>query len=115
MPEDQRKIYISYDYPDRYLKTSKFDPNVREFKFSLAANITNVKFEKLDDGSYVVYVNLVENWRELIMAKANKCDLTSMIEIFNSFIEDGVNEGKTKIDAARLFGIKYEELLKTME
>lgn len=112
LSEDDRYIYISYTYPDRYLKTSKFDPNVREFKHSLAANITNVRFEKSPEGEYTVFVNLVENWREVIMARAPKCNNESLTIIFNDFIKDGLEEGKNKVDLARIFGIKYANLIK---
>ena len=111
LSEKDRCIYISYTYPDRYLKTSKFDFNVREFKYSLAANITNVKFEKSQDGDYVVFVNLVENWRDVIMAKASKCNNKSITTIFNDFIKAGLDNGKNIIDLARLFGIKYANLI----
>lgn len=109
--EDERYIYISYTYPERYLKTSKYDPNVREFKHCLAANITNVRIEKSQGGEYTVYVNLVENWRDVIMAKATKCNNEALVIIFNDFIKDGLDEGKDKIDLARLFGIKYSSLI----
>lgn len=111
LEEKDRYIYISYTYPDRYLKTSKFDPNVREFKHSLAANITHVRFEKTDDGEYTVYVKLVENWREVIMAKAAKCNNESIVIILNDFIKEGLEKGQDKIDLARLFGIKYANLI----
>lgn len=111
LSEDERYISISYTYPDRYLKTSKFDRNVREFKHSLAANITNVRFEKSQEGDYTVYVNLVENWRDVIMAKAAKCNNESIITIFNDFIKEGLENNKNIIDLARLFGIKYANLI----
>ena len=111
LPENERYIYISYTYPDRYLKTSKFDKNVSEFKFSLAANITKIRFQKNINNEYFVYVYLVKNWRELIMGKASKCNIESIVTIFNDFMNDNMREGKTIVDAARLFGIKYCSLI----
>lgn len=112
LPVDKRYIYISYTYPDRYLKTSKYDENVSEFKYSLAANITKIKFQRKSNDTYVVYVYLVNNWRDLIMGKASKCDVDSIVTIFNDFIKDGLNDGKNIVDLARLFGIKYCSLIK---
>ena len=111
LKEEDRYIYISYTYPERYLKTSKFDPNVREFKHSLAANITHVRFEKSNEGEYTVFVSLVENWREVIMSKSAKCNNDSIVIILNDFIKEGLEQGKEKIDLARLFGIKYASLI----
>lgn len=109
--KSERYIYISYNYPDRYLKTSKYDKNVSEFKDSLAPNITKIKFIKNLNGEYKVYVSLVKNWRELIMAKAAKCDVESITTIFNDFVNDGLKEKKQLVDIARLFGIKYCSLI----
>jgi hypothetical protein len=111
LPEDYRYIEISYEYDDRYLKISKNDMNVKEFQSCLIGKITQIKFVKSDNDQYRVYVNLIENWREEIMGKATKCYDSDITIIFNDFMKDGLGKNKNKIDLARIFGIKYANLI----
>ena len=118
LPEQERVIYISYDLIDpvtgdenRYLKTSKNDPNVAEFKSILASNITNVKITK-ENGKYKIFLNLVDEWRDNVMKKVSKCDTEKVVSIFNDYVTETVQKGKSIQDACMLFGIKYEPLIK---
>lgn len=112
LAEEDRYIFISYIYPERYLKTSKHDINVDEFKSSLAANITKIRIEKESNSSYKMYVYLIDNWRELIMNKSSKCNNEALTSIFNDFFLKGISNGQNCDDLARLFGIKYCDLIK---
>ncbi len=105
-----RHIVISYDYPDRYLKTSKFDENVREFKLTLAPNITHIKIERKNNGDYEIFTNVINNWREEIMKKSAKCNIEKVKEIYKDFESNNIR--RNSLDTARLFGIKYEPLLR---
>lgn len=109
--DHERYIYLSYTYGDRYLKLSKQDANVKEFKQSLVANITYIKILKNEENKYIIFVSLLEDWRKTIMKKTKKCNESAITSIFNQFMEDGLNAGKNSVDLARLFGIKYKPLI----
>lgn len=108
LPENEQYIMISYDPEDRYLKTSKHDHGVREFKCSLAPNITYLEIKKTTTNEYIVYVKIIDSWRKKIMKRSNKCDVDSMVNMFNEFMSEPNREQE---DLARLFGIKYALLL----
>lgn len=106
--ENEQYIIISYTPYERYLKTSKYDHGVREFKFSLAPNITNLEIKKTTTNEYIVYVKIIDDWRDEIMKRANKCDVDSIVTMFNDFMSE---PNRNQEDLARLFGIKYALLL----
>lgn len=108
LPESEQYIIISYTPYDRYLKTSKYDHGVREFKFSLAPNITYLEIKKTTTNEYIVYVKIIDNWRDEIMKRASRCDVYSIVTMFNEFMSE---PNRNREDLARLFGIKYAMLL----
>lgn len=108
LPEGERYIEISYTPNERYLKTSKYDHGVAEFKSSLAPNITNLEIKKNDNGEYVIYIEIIDKWRDEIMKKSNKCNIDTIVPMFNEFMSE---TNRNQDDLARLFGIKYALLL----
>lgn len=112
LPEEKRYLYISYTQGDRYLKTSKFDEGVREYKNALVANVAFVKIKMDAAGNYIIYTFVDENWRDNLMGVYSKLETKEMLDIFNSFMGKE-NKNKTNVDAARLFGIKYAPLIKS--
>lgn len=110
--EKERYFDISYNAGERYLKTSKSNHGVREYKGSLVANITFIKIIKDKNGEYTIFTYLDKNWRENLMSKYSKFDLEAIRPIFNEFISNK-SSGKTEFDMARLFGIKYAPLIKS--
>ena len=106
--ENEQYIIISYTPYERYLKTSTGDHGVRQFKSSLAPNITNLEIKKTTTNEYIVYVKIIDNWRDEIMKRANKCDVDSIVTMFNGFMSE---PNRNREDLARLFGIKYALLL----
>ena len=124
-PEDA-VIILSYEENDRYVRILNDKIGFRDnqvlfgdlplkngddFRHSFMGGITNIKITKNDD-EYVIFIELIENWRDVIMQEnGKKVNLEALVNIYNNEIQNNIDEGKSTKEAAQIFGIKYAPLL----
>ena len=120
------KIVLDYVEDDRYIRILNDKSNYRinepiygatvlkngdDFRHTFIGAITNIKIIK-DNDEYTISINIIENWRDVIMEeKGQKVDLESITNIFNSEMSEDINSGKSEVESAQVFGIKYAPLL----
>ena len=127
MAQEDAKIVLSYEYPERYIRILNNKRNFREnalvfgegplnngddFRHSYIGGITNITIQKNESGQYWLRIELVDNWRDVIMeANGKKVTLESLISIFNIEMENNIDEGMSEVQSGQVFGIKYAPLL----
>lgn len=126
MKKESAKVVLSYQN-ERYIRVlnNKKDYKTNKqlygdwalengdcFRHSFAGGITSIRIEKKDD-KYILSVKLLDNWRDIIMQEnGKKVDLESLVAIFNEEIKISTAKGLSADEAAKVFGIKYEPLLR---
>lgn len=124
--QEDAVVILSYDENDRYIRILNdksgyndnrviFGDNVLkngdDFRHSFMGGITNIKIKKEND-KYLMSIRLIDNWRDVIMQeKGKKVNLEALINIYNDEMNQNINDGKTKEEAAQIFGVKYAPLL----
>ncbi len=129
MKQEDAKVVLSYAYPERYIRILNNKKNYREnvliygdqplengddFRHSYVGGITKITIQKKEDNSYWLKIELIDNWRDVIMeANGAKVTLESLISIFNTEMESNLEYGMNEIQSAQVFGIKYAPLLES--
>lgn len=127
MKQEDAKVVLSYDYPERYIRILNdkkgYKDNVLiygeetlkngdDFRHSYIGGITKIVIDKKDNDHYQITVQLIENWREILMKENGaKVKLESIIDIFNTEMYNNISSGKTEYQSGQIFGIKYAPLL----
>lgn len=85
--------------------------NGDDLRYSFVGGITNIRIEKINN-SYKLSINLVSNWRDILMsASGKKVTLDKIIDIFNSEMAINIDGGRAEDESAQIFGIKFAPLL----
>lgn len=124
--QEDAVVILSYDENDRYIRILNdksgynnnrviFGDNALkngdDFRHSFMGGITNIKIKKEND-KYLMSIRLIDNWRDVIMQeKGKKVNLEALVNIYNDEMNQNINDGKTKEEAAQIFGVKYAPLL----
>ena len=124
--QEDAVVILSYDENDRYIRIlndkSRYNSNRvifgdnalkngNDFRHSFMGGITNIKIKKEND-KYLMSIRLIDNWRDVIMQeKGKKVNLEALVNIYNDEMNQNINDGKTKKEAAQIFGVKYAPLL----
>lgn len=130
MSQEDAKIVLNYEYPDRYIRILNnrkgYKDNVLvygdevlkngdDFRHSYIGGITKIIIQKEND-TYTLYISLIENWREVLMRENGaKVTLESLVVIFNDEMKLNLKEGKSQTISAQIFGVKYGPLLRANE
>ena len=123
---EDAKLVLDYVQDDRYIRilNNKSDYRINEpiygattlkngddFRHTFIGAITNIKITKSAE-RYTISINIIDNWRDVIMEEnGKKVDLESVKNIFNAEMNANISAGKTEVEAAQVFGIKYAPLL----
>lgn len=93
------------------LLLTEYVKNGERLRQSILAGVTSVLFEN-KNGNIVTTIKILDNWGEILMKKNTKVNLEKLINIFEQEIENQCKNGKNKKEAAQIFGIKYEPLIR---
>lgn len=109
--QNQLKIINKHD--NRSINQGLVDElveNGERIRQSIIAGITNLKFKR-ENGNILLTLEIIDNWGDVLMKRNSKVNVEKLVSVFEQEVERLVNTGKSTVESAQIFGVRYQPLI----